>query len=423
MPGALANSPAVVATSAAPRLLVVTDVSLSSGDPGAIFLRALLSGYPSERLALCEVTATPTAVPQELTGVATKHVRRPREVGLRRFGDVTRRLSRRPIEWRLRRTEVPRVVREAVAFGRAERVEAALVVLNGTTTIVSATSIAAGLRVPLYTLAWDPPAYRLADAWGLRGSLLSGYLHDFDDALRASTRTAVMSETMRDEFERRYGVETVLMRLGVAREKWRTRDARDVESDFVIGYAGSLYARAEWNALLDALDLVNWRLGERAVRVRVLSGAFDARASGPVRFEFLGWRSTDDTLALLAATDLCYLPYWFAPRYDEVVRMSFPSKLSSYVAAGAPVFYHGPERSSPTAFLRRFPVGTCCHSLEPAEIARQLEACASDPEFRQRAVAAGRRALEEELGLHVFHRRLAELVGAPVEALVAGGAR
>lgn len=395
---------------ASPRLLVVTDVHLDSKDPGAIYLRTLLEMYPRDRLAICHLTLGDASLPPSLDGAANVAIRRPREHGVQRLGRAVAGASRPASEWYLRRIGAPAVARRVVAFGREQRCEVALVVLNGPTTICTARPVAESLGVPLVTMVWDPIEYRLGDAWGLSPSLARPYVDRFGEAVRQSRRCAVMSDAMQHRFAERYGVETVILRLGVPRARWRDGEPRADDGEFVITFAGNLYAHVEWAALLAALDRVGWRLAGRDVRIRVLSGYFAAFASAPMRVEFLGWHSVASSEHVLAASDLAYLPYWLDERFAEPARLSFPSKLSAYVSAGCPVFFHGPSYASVTEFMGRYPFGAACHSNDPDEVGRALERCASDGRFRASALRAGRRALEEELGLAVFRRRFAALL-------------
>ena len=98
-------------------------------------------------------------------------------------------------------------------------------------------------------------------------------------------------------------------------------------------------------------------------------------------------------------------------RVSAGVELSFPNKVSLYLAAGRPILFHGPERSTPTRFLERWPVGVPCHSLDPRVIAEALTVAATDAAFHTRVAAAIPQVLRAELGLHVFRRRFAEFVG------------
>ena len=198
-------------------------------------------------------------------------------------------------------------------------------------------------------------------------------MHRFGDAIRGSVRCAVASSEMKEAYERRYGTPCVPMIHGLPESQWiPPTGMRPPNEPFVIGYAGSLYARREWDALIAALGAARWRIGGRDTIVRVLAAGLDVRVTGPARIEFLGWHSTTDAVKILSDCDVCYVPYWFDEAFRPGVELSFPNKVSLYLAAGRPILYHGPERATPTRFLERWPVGVSCHSLEPQPIADAL---------------------------------------------------
>jgi len=199
---------------------------------------------------------------------------------------------------------------------------------------------------------------------------------------------------------------------GLAESEWvRPTGMRPRDEPFVIGYAGSLYARREWEALMEALAMREWRVGGRSVVVRVLASGLDVRARGPTRIEFLGWHSTTDAVAILSNCDVCYVPYWFDDAFRAGVQLSFPNKVSLYLAAGRPIFFHGPRESTPARFLERWPVGIACHSLDANEIVAALDDAASNAAFHAIAAEAIPLVLRKELGLDRFRQSFAEFLG------------
>ena len=109
--------------------------------------------------------------------------------------------------------------------------------------------------------------------------------------------------------------------------------------------------------------------------------------------------------------DLCYLPYWFDRRYARTTQLSFPSKLSAYVAACRPILYHGPATSTPARFLSKYPVGVSCVSNSSTSLLGAIERCVWDEELLRGYPAARCKALEEELGLEAMIRRFAIFLG------------
>ena len=99
------------------------------------------------------------------------------------------------------------------------------------------------------------------------------------------------------------------------------------------------------------------------------------------------------------------------PIFRVEARLSFPSKLSSYVASGGAVFIHAPGYASPALFHEQYPVGISCRSLKGEDIVTALERVVEDDSLRQRAAAARTAALQNELGMHVMLERFFEFSG------------
>lgn len=179
----------------------------------------------------------------------------------------------------------------------------------------------------------------------------------------------------------------------------------------MIGFAGNLYARDSWQAFLNALSSINWQLADRKITVWLIGRREPRDRKDKALVKYFIWRSLKKTIDLLAKTDITYLPYWFDKKHSFFARVCFPNKLSVYLAAGKPVFFHGIKDSSPACFFRQYPVGPCCHSLEKSEIIKSLRRFITDKKLYSSAVRAGQKALDEELNLSVFLGRFAKLVG------------
>lgn len=400
-----------------PRVLFVTDAVPDAKHGGSVWLADLYAMFPPDRVAVC-LFAREVSWPASLADVARCHIPPLPEGGLGALSGRLRHATRRGYEWLQRTLHAESVIRRVADFARKQAVDVVFVTLTGPTCLTVARRIGRVLRRPMISLVWDPPDYFLAHAFQLRTGARAPYLSYFDEAMRASTACGVMTPAMQEAYEKRYGTRAVVMRHGIPRRLWRVdrMEAAD-EDEYVIAYAGSLYAREEWQALLAALDGVQWTVAGKPVRVRMYGAHFDRMyAPVPRRIEICGWHDVESAIHEISKADAAYLPYWLDDQYREVTRLSFPTKLSTYVAAGCPVLYHGPEDSSPTAFVREFGIGVSCHSLAAADILGALEHVLR-PQAREAARCGARRALEEELGLHVFRRRFARLLDVPEHEL------
>jgi hypothetical protein len=257
---------------------------------------------------------------------------------------------------------------------------------------------------------WDDPEFLAAthhlDPWTTRSVLRS-----FVRVIQRARRVAVASDGMAELYQEKYHVRGQALIHGIHPSVWQpVRSAAAGTSTCVLGFAGSLHCKREWNALIGALGHWN-RTQPCTVRVRFVGRIPRLGARAPSFVERVGPLPFRETLRALSECDAAYVPYWFAARRRMAARTAFPSKLSAYVAAGVPVMYHGPRESSPSIFLLRYKVGLSCHSLDRAEIQSTLRSLLFDPQLRQTIATEQTRALREQLGIEAMLRRFAEVLG------------
>jgi hypothetical protein len=320
--------------------------------------------------------------------------------------------------------QVPALANQIAAFAREQDVEMIWATLSPPVMVSIVKKVISILGIPLVTTIWDPPEMQMrmhGPAYDRR--MRRRILLDFIDVLKMSDRCGVASYRMAEAYRELYGIDPVVMALGAGADL-RHPPARKLHCDgrFVIGYAGGWRTPNEWDALFSALDACNWHIAGRDITVRLLSGHVTLKGEGNRHIEFLGWRSETQTVDILSQTDVGYVPYWFDDRYDLSVRLCFPGKVTTYMAAGIPIFYHGPRDSSVVDFLERFPAGLGCHSLDGPEIVESLRLLIEDREFYTHATQAGQAALDQDLSMSVFRKRFATLLGVEEDDLRPGEA-
>jgi glycosyltransferase involved in cell wall biosynthesis len=187
-------------------------------------------------------------------------------------------------------------------------------------------------------------------------------------------------------------------------------DRMNPGNELVIGLAGQMYATEEWKALLRALDTVGWRLGKRNVRIRLLGRWPMLTSTTPLRLEWLGWHTQQNTVKLLSETDILYCPYWFDSVFETEARLSFPSKLTTYFAAGRPVLFHGPQYAAPAIFIKDNAAGLICDSNEESKILQALNTLASDEKLYGQLTHNGRAAFDKYLTLDSLRTSFAQFL-------------
>lgn len=401
-----------IAKRGCPRVWLLTGTPPGCRSVGAIFLRDMIATYPRDSLA-CTVVRPTTDTEPSLGCLPwlRKKVLRYEPVRFRgRLGSIRARLTRRAAWRRLLGSSLNDLTRGVTAHAKDERAEVVVALLNQPLMLAVAARAADHLGIPVVPIMMDPPEY-LIDRVGADRAVRTYLLACLDNVVRRAPRVGVASYAMAHYVSAQYGTDAVVLIHGFDRSQWRSvRPSPRSHTNCVIGFAGSLYATDAFDALRVALDSVGWRVGGRAVTLRLVGSVAVPAATPCSHYDIVGWTTPQDAIALIAEADIGYLPYWFDERYRQVSALSFPNKMSVYVAAGTPVFFHGPEWSGPGAFVKQHGLGVFCSSRQPEEIIRDLTEALS-PAAIARHLAAAERVRETELGLHVFQRRFAELLG------------
>ncbi len=283
--------------------------------------------------------------------------------------------------------------------------------MDNATTMAMGSEVARRLELPLLCLVWDPPDYLLRKT-GMDRFTRGKLSKLFTAAMRQAERVAVVSAQMQEDYAVHTVSEPLILRHGLDRQDRQQPAIGPLrDNDLRLGFAGSLYSQSAWKSLIEALNGIDWRLDGRRVLIRILGSDFDFKCEAPANIEYLGFRSISETARILARCDLNYLPYPFESGLSDVAQYSFPTKLSTYLAAGRPVFIHAPGYSSLARFFRDRRIGACCRSLDPLaliESFRQLLV----PQTYSAAAQRVTQVLEAEFSQEVFLQTFYQFVGA-----------
>jgi glycosyltransferase involved in cell wall biosynthesis len=184
-----------------------------------------------------------------------------------------------------------------------------------------------------------------------------------------------------------------------------------------IGMAGQFYAAAEWLQLLATLEAVNWTVYGSRVNI-VCMGPARPPAIAADHVTFLGWKPQSEAVKLLAGFDLLYCPYPFDPAMEEVARLSFPSKLVLYLAAGRPVIFHGPAYSSVAQYITGKGCGVLTTSLSAANIVAEIERLMGDRRLYAEQASNANKAFVEDFTLDSMARAFHDFIGADAPDVV-----
>jgi len=382
--------------------LLLTDIppcsNLTAGLVTAQMCRAIL---PDPVAVFCVLNPglRPEPYP-DLAALPARTLRKPSESAVRRLGPLPLGAPlAAAVELRKRLFDAPRLGREAVAFGREVGARRLWCVLQGQTMVRLARRVSRKLGVPLHAHIWDPFSWwqRAHGTDALNAALDRRAL---DAALRGAASVASASWAMTEHLAHAYGVPGEPVIAALDRGLARATGPRAAEGRFVLAMAGQFYADREWAALLAALGAAGWRVAGREAALLTFGAAAPPGEIPPGRLDHRGWQPQAEVVRVIAEeADAAFCPYPFAPEMEEVARLSFPSKLPTFFAAGRPVLFLGPPYASPADYLRRTGAGLVVD--EVATLPAALERLAGDATLQAALAEGARRAFLTDFTLEV----------------------
>jgi hypothetical protein len=153
-------------------------------------------------------------------------------------------------------------------------------------------------------------------------------------------------------------------------------------------------------------------LDGRRVRLRVFGLRFVCQARTARWIEYRGYvPETVDVVRGLSECDLLFLPQPFGPQGRPFAEYSFPTKFTTYLAAGRPILVLAPPWSALNAFCREHQLPIVCDQLDDRAIRDSLRRLAGDLN-ESRAIAERLQAVaESEFSRSLARSRLAEWLG------------
>lgn len=407
------------------KILLLADIPPCKELTAGLVLDRLCRFLPKGSIA-CFAVIDPaikeTRVSKDLNWIPAEYHDKPRETWDRFGGKLAflDRLLSFGMELYNEITTVNKIADKAVEFGKKFDADILWCVIQGQTEIRLAKLVSERLGVPLLVQIWDPPYWWL-DAHGVDGYSKKRILKKFEYALKKSRCVATASWAMAERYREDYGAKAVPMLPGLDRCLGiLPATAIHEGNDFIIGSAGKVYPAEVWRALFRALDTAGWKVQGRDVKIRVLARKASVHLESKGHVEFLGWRPQGEAVKVLSGADVLYCPYWFDPYFETVTRLSFPGKLSTFLASGRPVLFHGPDNASPAKFLKENEAGLLCNSMDSKRILDCLEMLASDSGLYARLATNGRHAFDKYLTHDSMRESFAEFLGVDESFFVDG---
>lgn len=286
------------------------------------------------------------------------------------------------------------------------------VLLEGQSMIRIAYNLLAMTQVPVHVQVLDPPASWLR-AHGLDDVSIEEVSGKFHEVMQRARSCAAASWVMAETYKARYGLKTVPVMPSLPGCLARPpASPNSNEQTIKIGVAGQIYARKEWDALLTCLDSLHWQVGNRQVEIHAhAQNVPEVTSQHKSKIQFHPWQITKDLIRALSKYDLMYCAYSFDSSFREDAELCFPSKISTYLAAGRPVFFHGPSYASPSRFLTEQRAGIVCNSFDPDDLGRNLCRALTDNALYETVAQNGRRAFDRYFTRQQLQRSTLDFLG------------
>ncbi|GAU83433.1 glycosyltransferase family 4 protein [Bosea sp. BIWAKO-01] len=400
------------------RILLLTDIPPCSNLTAGIVTAQMCRFVPKSELAVFCVT-NPHLQPKlydDLADVEMKMIPKPIEQQRRVLRGIRiGRVGAAAVE-AVKRVTLPRgLIRQAVAYGRAIGATDLWAILQGQTMVRIAAPVARELGVPLRVHVWDPLRWWL-DAHGVDPVNRRLDLAQFDRTLRQATSCAAASGPMARHYQEIYGVPSTAVIASIDPTLAQTPPTALGSTDsVVVGMVGQFYASEEWRQLVTALNFAKWRVGERKVVLMTFGHEPPPSDIPDGHLKFMGWKDQPEVIRTIARNcDVAYCPYPFAANMEEVSRLSFPSKVPTYLAAGRPILFHGPSYSAPYIYLKERGAAYLCRDAYATSVYNGLVHLVEDAVLYEATALAAQRAFLADFTLPRMERAVRQFLGYDV---------
>lgn len=223
---------------------------------------------------------------------------------------------------------------------------------------------------------WDPIEWWIRDhkfSEERKASTLKAH----DEVLKNAMCCITTSNAMSKYFKEKLGINCISVMPPLKRKSFDVAKDKD---KFIIAMSGQVYAREELDSFLTALDMLEWNINGKDIYFEHFGSwsptyiDFSKHSKYRDRIILRGFVNQNDLLFELSKTNLLYCPYFFSE--DEnlkmVSKLSFPSKVVTYLALEVPTLLHGPDYASPYVFLKENECSYLLGTNKPEQIKNKL---------------------------------------------------
>lgn len=346
------------------KTLILTSTVPGSGGVGDIYLKNIISGFDKSLFVRCSIVKQQsTKFDSTWEGVESKVI----QIYKSHYPGVSSYYLTRFLK-----NNMPGIVNELILLIKRMEVDKIWVTLSSPELIILAKALSENTNVKIYSTIWDVPEYLLKNNH-FDPITCKFVKREFINILNYSEKISVIDEGMKMYLPVSLHDKSVIVRNGVSYTDFDLNDhCVNVSNVIKIVFAGSIYAKKEWNALVRSLVSCDFTINGKEVELICIGKLPRYGIFKDDRIDFKPFMPNSEVLKILSECDIGYVPYWFNSRNRLIVSTSFPGKIASYLSVSLKVMFHGPDFASVKLFLDKYEVGKCCHSLEEKHIIKTL---------------------------------------------------
>lgn len=270
----------------------------------------------------------------------------------------------------IRKFKLNKIKKEFINFCGCRKYDVVWAPVQGQTMICLVKDCADSINTPYITEIWDPPQWWLNEN-KFDNTSKKVIMNKFSELIHNSSYCMCASEEMAEYYSKKYSTKCIPVIPSLSEKTIRKKKRKD--KAFSIGFSGQMYAIEEWKAFTCALDSINWKINNKTIEVHFYGQYINFDVKDNWNFINHGWVEQDKCLEELSKCDMVYCPYWFNKDFDIVSRLSFPSKLTSYLMVKVPVFIHAPQYASISKFCKKNNTGYICNTLNESGIIETIK--------------------------------------------------
>jgi glycosyltransferase involved in cell wall biosynthesis len=233
---------------------------------------------------------------------------------------------------------------------------------------------------------------------------------EYYKAIKSAKGLYVASEAMENYIKSNFNKETSILRLGYEPNINNKRVFNKINDEINVFFAGSVYAQKEFEIFINALSVFSSDHPEYILNLKIATTHSIKSKPGNINIINLGWMEEKDLIKHMQDAHIGYIPYKFDKKSTMQMTYAFPSKTGFYLSTGLPIFFHGPQYSSMSKFLEKYPCGVHCESMDVENVVVNLEKIIFDAEFYKQCIYNGVEAFNKEFSLTIMSNNFNKLI-------------